>query len=156
MLVLALLVTVAGNAQRGQNSRSGLAPAPPNNDEEGSEATIDSTNISTYQLFNIGAKEQFKPKGLYQDFQQYDPSRQQEFQYGHLGNLSSASYPLVIDLQRRIGLFLGNSQFDIYHKNENDLIFFDQNTPFSELYFSGGESQAELRAKALFSRSFCQ
>ena len=154
MLVIVLMMAVSGNAQRGQNSRSGLSPAPLNNDEEGNEATIDSTNISTYQLFNIDAKKQFKPKGLYRGFQQYDPSRQQEFQYGHLGNLSSASYPLVINLQPRIGLFLGNSQFDIYHKNEDDLIFFDQNTPFSELYFSGGESQAELRAKALFSRSF--
>ncbi len=118
------------------------------------QTTVDSINITTYELFDLHRQDTFKTKGLTKYFQQYDPARQSEFEYGNLGNMGSAAYPLVLSLDKQVGYRLGLTQYDLYHKTEKDIIFFKQNTPFSELYFSGGETQADLRMRALFSRPY--
>ena len=118
------------------------------------ETKIDSINITTYTLDDLNTIDTFKTKGLTKYFQQYDPSRQSNFDYGHLGNLGSSAYPLALKIENGIGLNLGLEHYGLYQKSPDDIIHFKQNSPVSELYFSGGETQSDLRVKALFSRSF--
>ena len=118
------------------------------------ETRIDSINITTYNLDNIYKQDSFKTKGLGKYFQQYDPARNRNFDYGHLGNLGSAAYSLTLDDHRSLNYKLGFNQYRLYQKDRDDILFFKQNTPFSELFFSGGETQSDLRVKTLFSRTF--
>lgn len=121
---------------------------------EAKTAVVDSSRLLSYTLSDINSRDSFRIKGLEKYFQQYDPARNRDFDYGHLGNTGSAAYPLALHLKPRIGFRLGYTQYDLYFKNEDNIRFFDQVRPFSELFFSGGESQSDLRFKALFSRSF--
>ena len=115
---------------------------------------IDSINITTYELGDINKQDTFKTKGLTKYFQYYHPARQRAFEYGHLGNLGSSSYPFVLDAWKTPRYSLGLNQYVLYQKSDRDILFFKQKTPFSELFFTAGESQSDLRVKALFSRPF--
>ncbi|GLR19367.1 putative porin [Portibacter lacus] len=115
---------------------------------------VDSLKLLTYNLRNINKKDSFRIKGLDKYFQQYDPARNRDFDYAHLGNMGSAAMPMAFNLQPRVGFRLGYDQYALYQKTEKDITLFDQVRPFSELFFSGGETQADLRMKALFSRTF--
>lgn len=121
---------------------------------EGNEPKIDSSRLLFYTLEDITRRDTFQLKGLSRYFQQYDPARQGDFDHGHLGNMGSSAYPLALTLKSGYGFSLGYRQYDLYHKTTDDTRIFDQVRPFSELYFSGGETQSDLRVKALFSRSF--
>lgn len=147
-------MSVALQAQREEDIDRELERAERKDREIVNQTKVDSVNITTYGLADILDQDTFKTKGLTKYFQQYDPARQQEFEYGHLGNLGSAAYPFVLDAWKIPRYSLGLNQYQLYQKTEQDILFFKQNTPFSELYFTAAESQSDLRVKTLFSRPF--
>jgi len=118
------------------------------------DVELDSAKLLIYGLDDILSQDSFRIKGLDRLFQHYDPARQGLFDYANLGNMGSAAFPLAYEIKPRIGFRLGYEQYALYHKTEDDIRHFDQVRPFSELFFSGGETQSDLRMKALFSRSF--
>lgn len=150
-----LCITISSNAQKTIQGNQSQEPRQKDREVVNEDPEkIDSINITTYSLSNLNVQDTFKTKGLTKYFQQYDPARNRDFEYGNLGNMGSAAYPLVLDLHTQIGYTLGINQYKLYQKTEDDIKFFNQKSPVSELYFSGGESQADLRVKALFSKNF--
>ncbi|WP_235296841.1 putative porin [Portibacter marinus] len=151
-IVSTTFVVSIGNAQQDTLIRPKGKPLDRLLERE--SVAIDSNQLLTYTLDDIDARDSFKIKGLDPYFQQYDPARARPFDYGHLGNVGSAAYSTILEIPLINQFNLGYTQYDLYHKTINDIKHFEQVRPFSELYFSGGETQSDLKVGALFSRSF--
>lgn len=118
------------------------------------EAIIDSINVFYYTLDNIDKLDTFKAPVLPKYFQQYDPARQRDFDYGTLGNVGSSAYPMAFKVDFNMERDIGFHQYDLYKKKKEDLRFFDVKTPLAIVNASIGESQNDLIAGAFFTRSF--
>ncbi|MFT4761698.1 MAG: hypothetical protein ACI9XO_003040 [Paraglaciecola sp.] len=93
---------------------------------------------------------------LLTNFQQYDPIRQQRWDWGHLGNLGSAARPLVYTPQYRQGVDIGLHQYDLYQLRTEDVKFYKIRQTFSQGYFSQGANQGNGYFKVRFSRTFAK
>lgn len=93
---------------------------------------------------------------LLTDFQQYDPIRQQRWDWASLGNLGSAAYPLVQTPQFRQGVDIGLHQYDLYQIRTEDVKFYKIRQTFSQGYFSQGANQGNGYFKVRFSRTFAK
>lgn len=93
---------------------------------------------------------------LLTDFQQYDPTRQQQWDWAHLGNLGSAARPLVHTAQFRQGVDIGLHQYDLYQLRTEDVKFYKIRQTFSQGYFSQGANQDNGYFKIRFSRTFAK
>ena len=91
-----------------------------------------------------------------ENFQQYDPIRQQDWDWAHLGNLGSAAYPLVHAPQFRQGVDIGLHQYDLYQLRTADVKFYKIRQSFSQGYFSQGANQSNGYFKVRFSRTFAR
>jgi hypothetical protein len=74
-------------------------------------------------------------------FTQYDPIRQQGANYGHLGNMGSAHYPLLFQPEQRRGFELGFHQFDLYRRKVSDLPFYRLEQAYTRAGFTPGLDQ---------------
>ena len=87
-------------------------------------------------------------------FSQYDPIRQQDIPYAHLGNLGSAHYPLLFQPIERRGVDLGFHQYDLYKLDHSSFPFYRVGQTFSRAYFTQGATQEDTYFKGEFSRKF--
>lgn len=93
---------------------------------------------------------------LLTDFQQYDPIRQQPWDWASLGNLGSAAHSLVLTPQFRQGVDIGLHQYDLYQLRTEDVKFYKIRQTFSQGYFSQGANQGNGYFKVRFSRTFAK
>ena len=85
---------------------------------------------------------------------QYDPARKREFDYAHLGNVGSALNQLIYQPSFHKGFDIGLHQYDLYKVTSKNLRFYNLENPFSDFYFSQGQSQEDLQLNAKFSKDF--
>jgi len=88
------------------------------------------------------------------DFRMYDPTRRQVIDWGALGNLGSATRPLLFENQARKGFDVGVHSFDLYLLRPEQLGFYRNQNTFSDASFSQGRNQFETNLNARFARTF--
>jgi hypothetical protein len=88
------------------------------------------------------------------DFRMYDPARRQDIDWGTLGNLGSATRPLLFENQARKGFDVGVHSFDLYMLQPAQLGFYRNVRTFSDASFSQGRNQFETNLNARFARTF--
>ncbi|MER2998350.1 putative porin [Pontibacter populi] len=59
--------------------------------------------------------------------------------YQHLGNIGTASQPLLYKLPTRIGARFGKNAFDRYAYNPDNINYYDTRSPYSHLYYVQGQ-----------------
>ena len=90
------------------------------------------------------------------DFQQYDPIRQQSWDWMSLGQLGAAAHPLVHQPTYRKGITIGLQQYDLYQLKTEDVKFYKVNQAYTQAYFSQGANQDNALFKLRFGRSFAK
>lgn len=88
------------------------------------------------------------------EFRMYDPARRKEIDWGTLGNLGSATRPLLFENQARRGFDVGVHTFDLYMLKPEQLGFYRNTKTFSDASFSQGRNQFETNLNARFARTF--
>jgi hypothetical protein len=59
--------------------------------------------------------------------------------YQHLGNVGTASQPLLYQVPNRIGIRFGKNAFDRYAYDADNVNYFDTRSPYSHLYYIQGQ-----------------
>jgi hypothetical protein len=72
--------------------------------------------------------------------------------YQHLGNIGTASQPLLYKLPTRIGVRLGKNAFDRYAYDPEKINYFDTRSPYSHLYYVQGQ-RGEQIFEAIYARN---
>ncbi|MCF8246297.1 MAG: putative porin [Saprospiraceae bacterium] len=85
---------------------------------------------------------------------QYDPIRQQEYDFANLGNLGSAARPLFFQPTWRRGFDVGLHQFDIYQTSTADIRYYKITQAYTKADFSKGATQNDAQFNVQFSRNF--
>lgn len=119
------------------------------------EVAPDTSDIFIFNVDNPNEERLFQDSIL-ENFQQYDPSRLQKDDYGHLGLPGSAHYPLVFKEKVKMGLDLGWHAYDLYHIDGHRLPYYRIKRPISNLWFTQGATQINNIVKAEFSRPFAK
>jgi putative beta-barrel porin len=91
---------------------------------------------------------------LLETLHQYDPIRQQEYNYAHLGNLGSAARPLFYQPAMRRGFDVGLHQFDIYQMSAADVRYYHVTQAFTQATYTQGPTQTDAQLNVRFSRNF--
>ncbi len=118
------------------------------------EVPPDTADIFYYFADNPNLEYTFEDTLLSNYFQQYDPVRQRDLDYMHLGNLGSAHQPIVYEPTMRQGFDLGLHQYDLYRINGAEFPFYRVENAFTNLAYYQGGQQADGYIKADFSRNF--
>lgn len=113
----------------------------------------DTFGIFAFTVENPNVDEPFTDS-LLTDFQIYDPARRVDFDYGTVGILGGAAYPLRYRPRARRGLDVGLHQFDLYHVTGRSLNYYRQQKPYTDLQFIQGSEQADFLLETKFSRNF--
>lgn len=163
---LLLVIVLLGTGVRAQildpSETGGLDPDDPNFDpttarraspQEQREVLPDTFGILLYRADNPNVEERFRDS-LLPGFQRFEPDRATAFDYGTLGQLGSASYPLRYQPVRRKGLELGLRQFDLYKVTAEELSYYRLERPFTYLHYIRGSEQEDGMLQARFSRNF--
>ena len=90
------------------------------------------------------------------NFQQYDPVRQRDLDYMHLGNLGSAHQPIVFETTWRRGFDVGLHQFDIYMKPAVQMPFYRIQKGYTNVSYVIGSEQSDGYFTGQFSRNFAK
>lgn len=90
------------------------------------------------------------------NFQQYDPVRQRELDYMHLGNLGSAHQPIVFEPLWRRGFDVGLHQYDLYMTPVTRTRFYRLQKAYTDVSFMVGSEQADSYLTTEFSRNFAK
>ncbi len=85
---------------------------------------------------------------------QYDPIRQQEYDFANLGNLGSAARPLFFQPTWRRGFDVGLHQFDIYQMMTADVRYYKITQAYTKANFTKGLTQNDAQFNVQFSRNF--
>jgi len=64
--------------------------------------------------------------------------------YQHLGNVGTASQPLLFRMPQKIGVRLGKSVFDRYAYNSQTINYFDTRSPYSHIYYVQGQRGEQI------------
>jgi hypothetical protein len=99
----------------------------------------DTANIRYYFVDNPALTFPEKDSLLGNYLHQYDPARKRTLDYFNLGVAGSAAYPSVYAAQPRSGFDFGLHAYDIYMFKPENLAFYEQTKPFSDLYYSGNQ-----------------
>jgi len=75
--------------------------------------------------------------------------------YQHLGQVGTASQPLIFRMPTRIGARLGKNAFDRYAYNPDKINYFDTRSPYSHLYYVQGQ-RGEQIFEAIYARNITQ
>ncbi len=112
--------------------------------------------LSIYYFFADNPEEEyaFSDSTLNNYYHQFDPVRDRELDYAHLGNVGSAHRPIVYEPRFRQGFDIGFSQFDLYTTPAKDLRFYRIDRAYTNLGFNQIGSQSNTRTTAQFSRNF--
>lgn len=117
-------------------------------------AVVDTTPLFyTYALF----PEHSYPLSdtlLGRHFRFYDPARQEDIDWGALGNLGSSARPLFFETPAQLGFNVGVHAFDLYNLQPTDLRFYRNTRSFSDVFFSQGATQLDGMVSARLSRTF--
>lgn len=93
---------------------------------------------------------------LLESIHQYDPVRQQEYDYAHLGNLGSAHRPLFFQPAARRGFDVGLHQFDLYLMSTADVRYYKVAQAFTQATYTQGPTQSDAQLNVRFSRNFAK
>ncbi|MBI5914934.1 MAG: hypothetical protein HY842_06120 [Bacteroidetes bacterium] len=85
---------------------------------------------------------------------QYDPIRQQAYDFASLGNLGSASRPLFFQPAWRRGFDVGLHQFDLYQLTTADVRYYKITQAYTQAGYSQGPTQGDALFNLQFSRNF--
>ncbi len=85
---------------------------------------------------------------------QYDPIRNQRFDFANLGNLGSAARPLLFQPTWRRGFDVGQHQFDLYQMTTADVRYYKITQAYTQAAFSQGTTQGDAQFNIRFSRNF--
>ncbi len=96
----------------------------------------------------------FKTDTTLQDFQQYDPTRYQDYEYGQLGLTGTAHWPIIYRPIERKGFDAGLHQYDLYQIAPDQVKFFELENAYSEFSYSQGGVQEDARVGILLCRNF--
>jgi len=129
----------------GNNSSGGTGPFGGNRGgargSSGAEFTKDasrdtlSKDVYIYYADDAEKKEQFQDSTLL-NFHLYDPTRQAEYEYVHLGNLGSAHRPLVYQPRFHKGFDVGYHNYELYLTKPKDIPYYKLEKVYSDIYFS--------------------
>lgn len=115
--------------------------------------TRDTSDIYYFYANNPNVIFPFEDSLLHQ-FQQYDPIRQQEYDYAHLGNVGSAHFPLFYQPSYRMGFDVGLHQFDLYKIKTEDIRYYKIEQAYTQAGYSQGQTQSDALTHLRFSRNF--
>ncbi|MEM9821714.1 MAG: putative porin, partial [Bacteroidota bacterium] len=91
---------------------------------------------------------------LLDNFQQYDPIRLRDFEYGNLGNVGSAHYQLFYEPIFRRGYDIGFHQYDLYQSHSGNTPYYRiKKNAFTRAYYSQ-QGQENHSFKGEYSRNF--
>ena len=155
LLFVCLLSNVVWSQRPGAGSLPRESSSNRSNGRTQREIAPDTTNIFIFNVDNPNEEKLFSDS-LLDNFQQYDPSRLQKDDYGHLGLPGSAHYPLVFKEEIKLGLDLGWHAYDLYHIDGHSLPYYRIKRPISNLWFTQGATQINNIVKAQFSRPFAK
>ncbi len=78
------------------------------------------------------------------NFQKFNPARKSLFENAYLGNLGSPYYSRWFDLDREIGFDYGRHERDFYLFDIDELKYYRNNVPFTDLYYVAGSNAEQL------------
>jgi len=93
---------------------------------------------------------------LLESIHQYDPIRQQAYNYANLGNLGSAHRPLFFQPAARRGFEVGLHQFDLYLMSTADVRYYNVAQAFTQATYTQGPTQGDAQLNVRFSRNFAK
>ncbi len=136
---------------RTRNNRNNPANTP----QRQKVPSRDTLSKKVYYFYADNAEEKF----LFEDsslinFHIYDPVRQANYEYSHLGNLGSAHRPLVYQQRFHKGFDMGFHNYDLYWIRAADIKYYELEKAYSDIYFTQGTGQDEISFKAKFSKNF--
>ncbi len=117
------------------------------------DLTLDTFNFHFFYPNNIDQEFPYQDTSIAL-FHNYDPARQQQWDYATIGNLGGAAFPFVYQPRQRRGFDIGFHQFDLYKTEYEDFAFFRLRKAFTRLSFTQGKTQQDTYSQALFSRNF--
>ena len=132
-------------------------PDPSSPDSPGGsqgEVALDTFDIFYFYADNPNQEIPYSDSTLGNYYRQYDPVRQRELDYRHLGNLGSAHEPIVFEAVNRRGFEVGFNQFELYKIRGKDLAYYRIERPLSIVSYTLGSEQADGYTTAAFSRNF--
>jgi len=88
------------------------------------------------------------------NFQDYHPARQADFDYANTVNLGSSNNPLFYQPRFHQGLEVGFHQYDLYNIDLKTFPYYRLRKSFTNLMFTQGSQQQDTYFKAQFSRNF--
>lgn len=92
-------------------------------------------DVFIYYADNAEKKEQFQDSSML-NFHIYDPVRQAEYEYVHLGNLGSAHRQIVYQPRFHKGFDAGFHNYDLYKTKPEDIPYYNLEKVYSDIYFS--------------------
>ncbi len=78
------------------------------------------------------------------NFQKFNPVRRSTFENTYLGNLGSPYYSRWFELDREIGFDYGRHERDLYLFDIDELKYYRNNVPFTDLYYVTGSDAEQL------------
>ena len=124
-----------------------------NSEKDKSRDTLNK-DVFIYVVDNNTEKKLFGDSSLL-NFHIYDPVRQAEYEYAHLGNLGSAHRQLVYQPLFHKGFDVGYHNFDLYKTKSADLPYYQLEKAYSDIYFSQ-TNQEKTSFRARFSKPIAQ
>jgi hypothetical protein len=162
LLLLGLLGTCVSAQILDPSDRGELDPEDPDYDAASARRAgpqdqrviqPDTFGIFLYRADNPNREREFSDS-LLRGFQRFEPDRRVAYDFGTLGQLGSAAYPLRYTPVHRRGLEVGLRQFDLYKRTSENLDFYRLERPFTYLRYLRGSEQNDGRLTARFSRNF--
>ena len=92
-------------------------------------------DVFVYYADDAEQKTKFQDSSMI-NFHLYDPVRQGEYEYVHLGNLGSAHRQLVYQPRFHKGFDAGYHNYDLYLTNPEDIPYYSLEKVYSDIYFS--------------------
>ncbi len=115
---------------------------------------VDTFGVFFYYANNPNRETPFSDSLLAGNFHQYDPIRQRDFDYMHLGIVGSAHRPILYEPAKRRGFDVGLHQYDLYMKRAQETSYYRLEKPYTNVHYTQGGEQADGIFKAQFSRNF--
>ena len=113
-----------------------------------------SKEVFIYTVDDTENRQLFSDSTLH-NFHRYDPTRQSEYEYFHLGNLGSAHRAIVYQPRFQRGFDAGFHHYDLYLTHPEDIAYYDLEKAYSDIYFSQS-NQERTSFSANFSKPVLQ
>lgn len=122
-------------------------------EQYGGSDVPDSTSLNYFYLGDIEEQNPYQDSTL-NEFEKYAEHRTFDKGSLNLGNLASASYPIIYNSNASIYTDIGFHQYDIYKRNINNFPIYKSNRIFNDLIFSPLNSSQSFFSGAKFFQSF--